>query len=130
MPGVVSRGSTVVVTTSGLVPSTPIAELSSLAVVPTTTRLVPSTLGGVQTTLGVVTSYPGVVPSTTTGVSSTPDAVPSTPAEQGAPSTPIEFASPPSDITEFMDAFHEGEEVWFHRLYDIVGGTGPSGLAG
>ena len=29
-----------------------------------------------------------------------------------------------------MDAFHEGEEVWFHRLDDIVGGTGPSGLAG
>ena len=42
----------------------------------------------------------------------------------------IEFASPPSDITEFVDAFHEGEEVWFCRLDDIVGGTGPSGLAG
>ena len=50
--------------------------------------------------------------------------------EQGTPSTPIEFASPPSDITEFVDAFHEGEEVRFRRLDDIVGGTGPSGLAG
>jgi len=42
----------------------------------------------------------------------------------------IKFASPPSDITEFVDAFHEGEEVRFHRLDDIVGGTGPSCLAG
>ena len=53
-----------------------------------------------------------------------------TPVKQGTLSTPIEFASPPSDITEFMDAFHEGEEVRFRRLDDIVGGTGPSGLAG
>ena len=29
-----------------------------------------------------------------------------------------------------MDAFHEGEEVRFRRLDDIVGGIGPSGLAG
>ena len=29
-----------------------------------------------------------------------------------------------------MDAFHDGEEVRFHRLDDIVGGIGPSGLAG
>ena len=28
-----------------------------------------------------------------------------------------------------MDAFHEGEEERFHRLDDIVGGIGPSGLA-
>ena len=28
-----------------------------------------------------------------------------------------------------MDAFHEGEEVRFHRLDDFIGGTGPSGLA-
>ena len=50
--------------------------------------------------------------------------------EQGTPSTLIEFASPPSDITEFVDAFHEGEEVRFRRLDDIIGGTEPSGLAG
>ena len=43
---------------------------------------------------------------------------------------PIEFVSPPSDITEFVDAFHNGEEVRFHRLDDIIGGTGPSGLVG
>ena len=75
-------------------------------------------------------SCPEVVPSTTTGVPSTTGAVPSTPGEQGTPSMPIEFASPPSDITEFVDAYHEGEEVRFRRLDDIVGGTGPSGLAG
>ena len=50
--------------------------------------------------------------------------------EQGTPSTPIEFASPPSDITEFVDAFHEGEKVWFCRLNDIDGGTGSLGLVG
>ena len=43
---------------------------------------------------------------------------------------PIEFASPPSDIIEFVNAFHDGEEVRFRRLDDIVGGTGPIGLAG
>ena len=48
-----------------------------------------------------------------------------TSAEQGTQSTPIEFASPPSYITEFVDAFHEGEEVLFKRLDDIIGGTGP-----
>ena len=117
-------------TTPGRVPSTPVAEPSSLAVVPTTTRLVPSTPGGMQTTPEVVTNSPGVVPSTTSKVLSTPGVVPSTPAKQGTPSMPIESASPPSDITEFVDAFHEGEEVRFHRLDDIVSGTGPSGLAG
>ena len=75
-------------------------------------------------------SCPEVVPSTATRVPSTQGAMPSTPAEQGTPSTLIEFGSPLSDITEFMDAYHEGEKVRFRRLDDIVGGTGPSGLAG
>ena len=56
--------------------------------------------------------------------------MPSTPAEQETSSTPIEFTSPLSDITEFVDAFHEGEDMRFRRLVDIVGGIGPSGLAG
>ena len=43
---------------------------------------------------------------------------------------PIEFVSPPNDITKFVDTFHEGEEVQFRRLDDIVGGTGSSGLVG
>ena len=29
-----------------------------------------------------------------------------------------------------MDAFHEGEEVRFRRLDDIIGGIGPLGLVG
>jgi len=29
-----------------------------------------------------------------------------------------------------VDAFHDSKEVRFHRLDDIIGGTGPSGLAG
>ena len=75
-------------------------------------------------------SYPEVVPSTEPGVPSTSGTVPSTLAEQGTPSTPIEFTSPPSDITEFMDAFHDDEEVWFHSQDDIISSIGPSGLAG
>lgn len=71
-----------------------------------------------------------VVPSTTTGVPSTPGAMPSTLVEQGTPSTLIEFTSPPSDTTEFVDAYHEGEEVRISRLDDIIGGTGSLGLAG
>ena len=43
---------------------------------------------------------------------------------------PIEFVSPPSDITEFVGAFHDDEEVRFRRLDDIVSGTGSSGLTG
>ena len=101
-----------------------------LVLVPSTARRVPSTPGGVQTTPGVVTSGPGVVSSTAVGVPSTPGAVPTTLAEQGTPSTPIELASPPSDITEFVDAFHEGEEVRFHGLDNIVSGRGSLGLAG
>ena len=84
----------------------------------------------VPTTPRVVTSGLGVVLSTATRVPSTLGAVSSTPTEQGTPSTLIEFVSPPSDITKFVDAYCEGEEVRFRRLDDIVGGTGSSGLAG
>ena len=122
-PGVVPSSLAVVPTTLGRVLNAPVVELRGLAVVPSTPAVVP-------TTSGVVTSGPRVVPSTTAGVPSTLGAVPTTPVEQGTPSTPIEFASPPSDITEFMDAFHDGEEVRFHRLDDIINGTGPIGLAG
>ena len=117
-------------TTPRRVPSTPMAEPRRLAVVPTTPRLSLSTPAAVPSTAGVMTRSPEVVPSTTSGVPSTSGALPSTLVEQGTPSTLIEFASPPSDIIEFVDAYHEGEEVWFRRLNDIVGSTGPSGLAG
>ena len=113
----------VVPTTPGWVPNTPIAEPRGLAVVPTTLRLGLSTPTVVATIPGVVTSGPEVVPSTL-GV------VTSTPAEQGTLSTLIEFASPPSDITEFVDAFHDGEEVRFYKLDDVIHDTGPSGLVG
>ena len=95
-PGMVSSGPTVVSTTLGRVPNAPIAEPRGLAVVPTTPRLVPSTPGAVLTT----------------------------PVEQGTPSTPIEFTSPPSDITEFVDAFHDDTEVWLRRLDDVISGIG------
>ena len=104
-------------------PSTPGVVPSSPAVVMTTPRLEPSTPAEVPTTPGVVMSGPGVVPST-------PGAVPTTPAEQGIPSTSIKFASPSSDITEFVYAFHDGEEVRLHRLDDIVSSTRSSGLTG
>ena len=112
-----------VATTLGRVPSTPVAEPRRLAVVPTTPRLRLGTPTVWPNTVGVMTSCPEAVPSTL-------GALKGTPAEERTPSPPIEFASPPSDITEFVDAYHEGEEVRFHRLDDIVGDTGPSGLAG
>ena len=111
-----------VATTSGRVPSTPVAEPRRLIVVPTTPRLRLGTPTVWPNTAGVMTSSPEEVPSK--------GAMQGTPAEEGTPSPPIEFASPPSDITEFVDAYHEGEEVRFGRLDDIGGGTGPSGLAG
>ena len=111
MLGVVSRGSAVVATTLGRVPSTPMAEPRHLAVVPTTPRLRLGTPTVWPNTAGVMMSCPEVVPSTQ-GV------VPSTPAEQGTPLTSIESASPPGDITEFVDAYHEGEEVRF--MFEVI----------
>ena len=128
--GVVLSGPTVVPTTLGRVPNALVAEPIGLAVVSNSPRLVPSTLAVVPTTPGVVTNGPGVVPSTIARVPRTPGVVPTTPVEHETQSTSIEFASPPSDITEFVDAFHDGEEVRFHKLDDIVRGTGSSGLAG
>ena len=40
-------------------------------------------------------------------------------AAQGTP--PLEFASPPTDIDEFVDAFHDDEEVWFRWVDNLVG---------
>ena len=81
--------------------------------VPTTLRLRLGTPTVWPNTTGVLTSSPKAVPSTL-------GAMQGTLAEEGTPSPPIEFASPPSDITEFMDAYHEREEVRFRRLGDIV----------
>ena len=72
-----------------------------------------------------------MVPTTPVVVPSTPATVPTTLAKQGTPSsTPIEFTSALSDISEFVDAFHDGEEVRFRRLDNIVGNTRSSGLVG
>ena len=51
-------------------------------------------------------------------------------AEQGIPpATPAEFASPPSDIDEYVDAFHDGEEVRFRRVDNLVGELATPSLA-
>jgi hypothetical protein len=47
------------------------------------------------------------------------------PATAGQGTPPLEFASPPTDIYEF----HDGEEVRFRRVDNIVGEGGASGLA-
>ena len=74
------------------------------------------------TALAVDPTTPAVVPSG-------PAAMPTTPVEQGGREPPIEFTSPPSDISEFVDAFHDGEEVRFLRLDNIIGNAGAIGLA-
>ena len=86
--------------------TTPAIEPSTPRVVPSTPRWVPST--------------PGVVPTTPTVVLSGPAAMPTTLAKHGGRGSPIEFTSPPSHISEFVDAFHDGEKVWFYRLDNIV----------
>jgi hypothetical protein len=54
---------------------------------------------------------------------------PQSPTSAG-PRTPlVEFASPPTDINEYMDAFHDGEEVRFHLVDNIVADRGAPGLA-
>ena len=55
--------------------------------------------------------------------------MPTTLAEQGGHGPPIEFTSPPTDIDEYVDAFHDGEEVRFRRVDNIVGEGGAPGLA-
>jgi len=50
-----------------------------------------------------------------------------TTAAQGTP--PLEFASPPTDIDEFVDAFHDGEEVRFRQVDNIVSEGGAPELA-
>ena len=55
--------------------------------------------------------------------------MPTTPAEQGGHGPPIDFTSPPTDIDEYVDAFHDGEEVCFCWVDNIVGDRGAPGLA-
>jgi hypothetical protein len=48
-------------------------------------------------------------------------------AGQGTP--PLEFTSSPTDIDEYVDTFHDDEEVHFRRVDNIVGNGGVPGLA-
>ena len=48
-------------------------------------------------------------------------------AAQGTP--PLKFASPPTDIDEFVDAFHDGEEDQFKPVDNIVGEGGAPKVA-
>ena len=41
----------------------------------------------------------------------------------------MEYASPPSNVSDFVDAFHEGEEVRFRRVDNVVGEAAVPGLA-
>jgi hypothetical protein len=51
-------------------------------------------------------------------------------SEQGTPgTTTIEYASPPSNVSDFVDAFHEGEEIRFRRMDHVVGDAEVPGLA-
>jgi hypothetical protein len=47
--------------------------------------------------------------------------------EQGTP--PLEFASPPTNIGEYVDAFHDDEEVQFRRVNNLVDEGGAPGRA-
>ena len=54
---------------------------------------------------------------------------PQSPATTRQGSPPLEFASPPTDIDEYVDAFYDGEEVRFRRVDNIVGEGRAPGLA-
>jgi hypothetical protein len=41
----------------------------------------------------------------------------------------VEYATPPSNLDEFVDAFHEGEEVRFWRVDNVVDSAPVPGLA-
>jgi hypothetical protein len=41
----------------------------------------------------------------------------------------VEYATPPSNLVEFVDTFHEGEEVRFRRIDNVVGSAPVPGLA-
>jgi hypothetical protein len=51
-------------------------------------------------------------------------AVPGTPAATG-----VEFASPPSNVDAHVDAFHDGEEVRFRTMENLVGDSAAPGMA-
>jgi hypothetical protein len=49
--------------------------------------------------------------------------------EQGTPgASVVEYATPPSNLDEFVDAFHEGEEVQFRCVNNVIGSAPVPGL--
>ncbi|CAA0812904.1 cysteine-rich RLK (RECEPTOR-like protein kinase) 8 [Striga hermonthica] len=84
----------------------------------------------------VVASVEPQSPAMGTGEESPPAAAhtppPQSPAAAGQgtpPATIVEFTSPPSNIDEYVDAFHDGEEVRFRRMDNLVGNSVVPGLA-
>ncbi|CAA0841943.1 cysteine-rich RLK (RECEPTOR-like protein kinase) 8 [Striga hermonthica] len=84
----------------------------------------------------VVASVKPQSPAMGTGEESPPAAAhtppPQSPAAAGQgtpPATTVEFTSPPSNIDEYVDAFHDGEEVRFRRMDNLVGNSVVPGLA-
>ena len=116
-------------TTPGVVPSSPAAMPTTPEGLPSTSAAVPSAPVVEPTTPRVVLTAPAVVPTTPAVVPSGPAVTPTTPAEQGGHGPPNEFTSPLTDIDGYVDAFHDGEEVWFKRVDNIVGEGGAPGLA-
>jgi hypothetical protein len=41
----------------------------------------------------------------------------------------VEYASPPSNLDTYVDAFHDGEDIRFRKIDDIVGDTEAPGFA-
>ena len=54
---------------------------------------------------------------------------PVSPAQRTPTAATVEYASPPSNVSEFVDAFHEGEEVRFRRIDNVIGEAEVPGLA-
>ena len=57
------------------------------------------------------------------------DVSPVSPAQRTQTAATVEYVSPPSDVSEFVDAFHEGEEVRFRRIDNVIGEAEVPGLA-
>jgi len=127
--GVVPSSPAAMPTTPEGVPSTSAVVLSAPVVEPTTPGVVLTAPTVDPTTLAVVPSGPVVMPTTLAVMPSGPAALPTTLAKQGGHEPPIEFTSPRTDINEYVDAFHDSEEVWFRRVDNIVDEGGAPGLA-
>jgi hypothetical protein len=63
-------------------------------------------------------------------IAHTPPPLPPAAAGQGIPpATPVELASPLSNINEYVDAFHDAEEVRFRTMDNLVSDSAAPGLS-